>query len=149
VVADEVRKLAAQSASSLEHIEDLIAQVTARIAEATRQIEHMDRSVGDAENVTHSAMAVFRGIELDAQRTLELASSVVSASQQQQLLVASLQAASEEVMQVADNTASATHDVSAAMERQREVTGQLKGMSEELESAAASLAGVVGKFGTA
>jgi methyl-accepting chemotaxis protein len=108
----------------------------------------MDRSVGDAENVTHSAMAVFRGIELDAQRTLELASSVVAASQQQQLLVASLQVASEEVMQVADNTASATHDVSAAMERQREVTGQLKGMSAELESAAASLAGVVRKFGT-
>lgn len=149
VVADEVRKLAAQSGSSLEHIEDLIAQVTTRIAEATRQIEHMDRSVGDAENVTHSAMAVFRGIELDAQRTLELASSVVGASQQQQLLVAGLQAVSEEVRQVADNTAHATRDVSDATERQREVTEQLKRMSAELESAAASLAGVVRKFGRA
>jgi methyl-accepting chemotaxis protein len=147
VVADEVRKLAAQSAASLEHIEELISQVTARMGEATRQIEHMDRSVGDAENVTHSAMTVFRGIELDAQRTLELASSVVSASQQQQVLVAQLKAASEEVMQVADNTASATHEVSEATERQREVTAQLKRMSAELESAAASLAAVVRKFG--
>jgi len=147
VVADEVRKLAAQSAAALEHIEELIAQVTARMTEATRQIEHMDRSVGDAENVTHSAMTVFRGIELDAQRTLELASSVVSASQQQQVLVAHLTAASEEVMEVADKTASATHEVSQATERQREVTAQLKRMSEELESAAASLAAVVRKFG--
>ncbi len=147
VVADEVRKLAAQSASSLEHIEELIAQVTARMTEATRQIEHMDRSVGDAENVAHTAMGVFRTIEGDAQRTLELSSSVVTASQQQQLLVAHLKAASEEVMAVADNTASATLEVSQATERQREVNGQLKRMSAELEAAAASLAGVVRKFG--
>jgi methyl-accepting chemotaxis protein len=147
VVADEVRKLAAQSAASLEHIEELIAQVTARMTEATRQIEHMDRSVGDAENVAHTAMGVFRTIEGDAQRTLELASSVVQASQQQQLLVAHLKAASEEVMAVADNTATATREVSQATEKQREVNTQLKRMSAELESAAASLAGVVRKFG--
>ena len=147
VVADEVRKLAAQSAASLEHIEELIAQVTARMTEATRQIEHMDRSVGDAENVAHTAMGVFRTIEGDAQRTLELASSVVSASQQQQLLVAHLKAASEEVMAVADNTATATREVSQATEKQREVNSQLKRMSAELESAAAALAGVVRKFG--
>jgi len=147
VVADEVRKLAAQSAASLEHIEELIAQVTARMTEATRQIEHMDRSVGDAENVAHTAMGVFRTIEGDAQRTLELASSVVQASQQQQLLVAHLKKASEEVMAVADNTASATREVSEATEKQREVNTQLKRMSAQLESAAASLAGVVRKFG--
>jgi methyl-accepting chemotaxis protein len=147
VVADEVRKLAAQSAASLEHIEELIAQVTARMTEATRQIEHMDRSVGDAENVAHTAMGVFRTIEGDAQRTLELAASVVQASQQQQLLVAHLKAASEEVMAVADNTARATQEVSQATEKQREVNGQLKRMSADLESAAASLAGVVRKFG--
>lgn len=147
VVADEVRKLAAQSSASLEHIERLISQVSERTNEAARQIEHMDRSVGDAENVAHAAMSVFRTIEGDAQRTLELASSVVSASQQQQLLVAHLQAASEEVMALADNTAGATHEVSQATERQREVNGQLKKMSAELESAAAALAGVVRKFG--
>jgi len=147
VVADEVRKLASQSGSSLEHIEQLILQVTARMNEATRQIEHMDRSVGEAENVAHSAMSVFRTIEGDAQRTFELATSVVSASQQQQLLVAHLKAASEEVMAVADNTASAAHDVSQSTEKQREVNGQLKKMSAELQSAAASLAAVVRKFG--
>ncbi len=147
VVADEVRKLAVQSAASLERIEQLISHVTARMTEATRQIEHMDRSVGDAENVAHTAMVVFRTIEGDAQRTLELASSVVSASQQQQLLVAHLTAASEEVMAVADNTASATHEVSEATEKQRVVNSQLKRMSAELESAASSLAGVVRKFG--
>ncbi len=147
VVADEVRKLAAQSSASLEHIEELIAQVAARMAEATRQIEHMDRSVGDAENVAHTAMGVFRTIEVDAQRTLELASSVVQASQQQQILVAHLTAASEEVMAVADNTASATREVSQATEKQREVNTQLKRMSADLEAAAATLAGVVRKFG--
>jgi methyl-accepting chemotaxis protein len=147
VVADEVRKLAAQSAASLEHIEELISQVTARMTEATRQIEHMDRSVGDAENVAHTAMGVFRTIEGDAQRTLELASSVVAASQQQQLLVAHLKTASEEVMAVADNTASATHEVSQSTEKQRDVNARLKKMSAELESAAAILAGVVRKFG--
>jgi methyl-accepting chemotaxis protein len=147
VVADEVRKLAAQSASSLEHIEQLISEVSARMNEATRQIEHMDRSVGDAENVAHSAMGVFRTIEGDAQRTLDLASSVVTASQQQQLLVAHLKAASEEVMAVADSTASATHEVSQSTERQREVNAQLRKMSAELQSAAGSLAGVVRKFG--
>ncbi len=147
VVADEVRKLAAQSAAALEKIEELISEVTGRMVDATQQIERMDNAVGKAENVAHAAMGVFRTIEVDAQRTHELSTSVVSASQQQQLLVANLQAASEEVMEVADNTAHATHDVSEATARQQDTTGQLKRMSMELESAAASLASVVGKFG--
>ncbi len=146
VVADEVRKLATQSASSLENIEDLVAEVAARMTEATRQIELMDRSVADAERVATAAMDAFRGIEQDAKRTHELAASVVAASRQQELIVAHLGTASEEVVSAATNTESATKQVSDATALQRDRNEKLREMSSTLDHSAASLAAVVAKF---
>ncbi|MBA3466257.1 MAG: hypothetical protein H0T21_02530 [Gemmatimonadaceae bacterium] len=147
VVADEVRKLAAQSASSLGHIEELISDVSIRMGEATSQIELMDRSVADAEQVARAAMEVFRAIEADAERTYQLASSVVGAARQQEVLVSTLGEASESVVAGADNTASATRQISEANLGARARNDQLRQMSAALETAAASLAAVVARFG--
>lgn len=147
VVADEVRKLAAQSASSLEHIEVLISDVSIRMGEATSQIELMDRAVAGAEQVSKAAMEVFRAIEADAERTHQLASSVVQASRQQEVLVSTLGEASESVVSVADSTANATRQISEAAISARDRNDQLRQMSSALEAAAASLAAVVARFG--
>ena len=147
VVADEVRKLAAQSASSLGHIEELISDVSIRMGEATSQIELMDRSVADAEQVARAAMEVFRAIEADAERTYQLASSVVGAARQQEVLVSTLGEASESVVAAADNTASATRQISEVNLGARARNDQLRQMSAALETAAASLAAVVARFG--
>lgn len=147
VVADEIRRLATQSASSLERIEELIAHMEVRMNEATQQIALMESTVGEGDRVMQSAVTVFRGIEADARRTHVLAESVVVASQQHETFVANLRAASEAVASEADNTASATREVSDGISRQRQIIEHLRKLSGDLENAASSLGVVVARFG--
>ena len=147
VVADEVRKLAAQSAGSLERIEELLAQMAARTGEASDQIELMGRAVGDGERIMQDAMEVFRGIESEARRTLAIAESVVQASQRQVAVVKELGAVSETVVQVAEGAASASADVSATTARQLQLTEHLRQTAGDLDRSAQSLEQVVSRFG--
>ena len=93
------------------------------------------------------AMHVFKGIELDAQRTLGLAQTVVEASQQQAALVGEVGNASELVARVAAETAAETTDASRATELQRELTERLRETGAALGGAAQSLDVVVMRFG--
>lgn len=147
VVADEVRKLAAQSAGSLERIEELLGQMAARTGEASDQIELMGRAVGDGERIMQDAMEVFRGIEAEARRTLEIADSVVQASQRQVAVVTQLGAVSETVVQVAEGAAAASAEVSATTARQLQLTEHLRETAGTLDRSAQSLDQVVSRFG--
>lgn len=147
VVADEVRKLAAQSAGSLERIEELLGQMAARTGEASDQIELMGRSVADGERIMQDAMEVFRGIEAEARRTLSIAESVVGASQRQVSVVQELGAVSETVVQVAEGAATASAEVSATTERQLQLTEHLRETASVLDRSAQSLDQVVSRFG--
>jgi methyl-accepting chemotaxis protein len=149
VVADEVRKLAAQSAGSLERIEDLLGQMAARTGEASDQIELMGRAVGEGERIMQDAMEVFRGIEAEARRTLSIAESVVRASQRQVAVVSQLGAVSETVVQVAEGAATASAEVSATTARQLQLTEHLRQTAGVLDRSAESLDQVVSRFGVA
>ena len=147
VVADEVRKLAAQSAGSLERIEELLDLMAARTGEASDQIELMGRAVGDGERIMQDAMEVFRGIEAEARRTLTIAESVVEASQRQLAVVGELGSVSETVVQVAESAATASAEVSATTARQLQLTEHLRETAAVLDRSAQSLDQVISRFG--
>jgi methyl-accepting chemotaxis protein len=148
VVADGVRKLAKRSSQSLRRIEDLLTQMAERSDEAAERFQRMEGAVGEGERVMQQAMSVFRGIELDARRTVDLARTVAAASGEQGELVQDLGFASRQVAQVAAETVSATGEASEATQRQRALTERLRETGHALEAAAATLGAVVVRFGT-
>lgn len=148
VVADEVRKLANRSSQSLRRIEDLLMQMAERSDEAAERFQRMQGAVGEGERVMQQAMAVFRGIELDARRTVELARTVASASGEQGELVQELGLASRQVAQVAAETVSATGEAADATQRQGALTERLRETGRGLAAAAATLGAVVARFGS-
>lgn len=148
VVADEVRKLAKRSSQSLRRIEELLTQMAKRSDEAAERFQLMEGAVGEGERVMQQAMSVFRGIELDAQRTVELARTVTAASGEQGELVQELGFASRQVAQVAAETVSATGEASDATQHQRALTERLRETGRALETAAATLGAVVARFGS-
>jgi methyl-accepting chemotaxis protein len=148
VVAEEVRKLANRSAQSLRPIEDLLTQMAERSDEAAERFQRMEGAVGEGERVMQQAMAVFRGIELDARRTVALARTVAAASGEQGELVQELGLASRQVAQVAAETVSATSEASDATQRQRALTERLRETGRVLARAAETLSAVVTRFGS-
>jgi methyl-accepting chemotaxis protein len=148
VVAEEVRKLANRSAQSLRRIEELLTQMAERSDEAAERFQRMEGAVGEGERVMQQAMSVFRGIELDAQRTVQLARTVASASGEQGELVQELGLASRQVAQVASETVSATGEAADATQRQRALTERLRETARALAGAAETLGGVVSRFGS-
>jgi methyl-accepting chemotaxis protein len=148
VVAEEVRKLANRSAQSLRRIEDLLTQMAERSDEAAERFQRMEGAVGEGERVMQQAMSVFRGIELDAQRTVQLAGTVAAASEEQGELVQELGLASRQVAQVATETVSATGEASDATQRQRALTERLRETGRALANAAETLGTVVARFGS-
>ena len=147
VVADEVRKLAEESKRSLEHIEALLREMMTRADEAAHEVETMEQAVREGEQTMQRAMGVFRAIEADARRTLDLAEGVVSATQAQDERVTELGTVSETVARVADGAARATGEVSQATERQEQLTDRLRTTAAALEQAAQSLGDTIARFG--
>jgi methyl-accepting chemotaxis protein len=147
VVAEEVRALATQSADSLKRIDALVAEMTTRTEDASRQIQRMELSVGEGKRVMTQAMEVFRRLESDARRAHSLAESVVDASKRHAALVDELGTASASVLGEADAAAGETSRASEAMEKQRALTEGLRETAMALESDARALRDVIGRFG--
>ena len=147
VVADEVRALATQSADSLKRIDALVAEMTTRTEDASRQIQRMELAVGEGKRVMTQAMEVFRRLEGDARRAHGLAMSVVDASKRHGSLVDELATASASVLGEADATAGETTRASEAMEKQRALTEGLRETAVALEADARALRDVIARFG--
>ncbi|HEX5436094.1 MAG TPA: methyl-accepting chemotaxis protein [Gemmatimonadaceae bacterium] len=147
VVASEVRTLSQRSAESLKRIEEQLREIASRSDEAAERLQQMERSVGEGEQVMREAMLVFKGIEVDARHTLDLAQTVVDASRQQAVLVDDVANASEQVARVASETAASTAEASRATEQQRMLTEQLRETGAALGGAAQTLDAVVERFG--
>ena len=147
VVAEEVRVLATQSADSLKRIDALVAEMTTRTEDASRQIQRMEVAVGEGKRVMTQAMEVFRKLEGDARRAHALAEAVVDASKRHGTLVEELGTASASVLGEADAAASETSRASEAMEKQRTLTEGLRESASALESDARALRDVIARFG--
>jgi methyl-accepting chemotaxis protein len=143
-----VRKLANRSSQSLRRIEELLTQMAERSDEAAERFQRMEGAVGEGERVMQQAMSVFRGIEIDARRTVALARTVAAASGEQGELVQELGLASQQVTQVAAETVSATGEASDATQRQRALTERLRETGRALAKAAETLGAVVARFGS-
>jgi methyl-accepting chemotaxis protein len=146
VVADEVRKLAMQSGTSLKRIQDLVKQMAQRTDEAAVQIAQMEGAVSEGERVMQESVTVFRGIERDARRTLQLADAVVQASGRAEGLVSELGKASAVLGRIADSSGDAAGAVAGATQHQREMTERLRETAASLATAAQSLDAVVRRF---
>ena len=149
VVAEEVRVLATQSADSLKRIDALVAEMTTRTEDASRQIQKMEQAVGEGKRVMTQAMEVFRRLEADARRAHALAESVVDASKRHATLVDELGTASASVLGEADAAAGETSRASEAMEKQRALTEGLRETAMALEADARALRDVIARFGEA
>jgi methyl-accepting chemotaxis protein len=149
VVAEEVRVLATQSADSLKRIDALVAEMTTRTEDASRQIQRMELAVGEGKRVMTQAMEVFRRLEGDARRAHALAESVVDASKRHGSLVEELGTASASVLGEADAAAGETSRASEAMEKQRALTEGLRETAMALEADARALRDVIARFGEA
>ena len=147
VVAEEVRVLATQSADSLKRIDALVAEMTTRTEDASRQIQRMELAVGEGKRVMTQAMEVFRRLEGDARRAHNLAESVVDASKRHASLVDELGTASASVLGEADAAAGETSRASEAMEKQRALTEGLRETAMALEADARALRDVIARFG--
>jgi len=147
VVAEEVRVLATQSADSLKRIDALVAEMTTRTEDASRQIQRMELAVGEGKRVMTQAMDVFRRLEGDARRAHSLAESVVDASKRHASLVDELGTASATVLGEADAAAGETSRASEAMEKQRALTEGLRETAMALEADARALRDVIARFG--
>lgn len=147
VVAEEVRVLATQSADSLKRIDALVAEMTTRTEDASRQIQRMELAVGEGKRVMTQAMEVFRRLEGDARRAHGLAESVVDASKRHASLVEELGTASASVLGEADAAAGETSRASEAMEKQRALTEGLRETAMALEADARALRDVIARFG--
>jgi methyl-accepting chemotaxis protein len=147
VVAEEVRALATQSADSLKRIDALVAEMTTRTEDASRQIQRMELAVGEGRRVMTAAMDVFRRLEGDARRAHSLAESVVDASKRHAALVDELGTASASVLGEADAAAGETSRASEAMEKQRALTEGLRETAMALEADARALRDAIARFG--
>jgi methyl-accepting chemotaxis protein len=147
VVAEEVRVLATQSADSLKRIDALVAEMTTRTEDASRQIQRMELAVGEGKRVMTQAMEVFRKLAGDARRAHSLAEAVVDASKRHGALVEALATASASVVGEADAAAGETSRASEAMEKQRTLTEGLRETASALESDARALRDVIARFG--
>ncbi|MGQ0712258.1 MAG: methyl-accepting chemotaxis protein [Gemmatimonadaceae bacterium] len=147
VVAEEVRVLATQSADSLKRIDALVAEMTTRTEDASRQIQRMELAVGEGKRVMTQAMEVFRRLSGDTRRAHVLAESVVEASRRHATLATELGSASASVLGEADAAAEETKRASDAMEKQRTLTEGLRETAMALEADARALRDVIARFG--
>jgi methyl-accepting chemotaxis protein len=106
----------------------------------------MEGAVSEGERVMQESVTVFRGIERDARRTLQLADAVVQASSRAEGLVSELGKASAALGRIADASADAAEEVGDATHHQREMTERLRGTAASLAEAAQSLDSVVRRF---
>jgi methyl-accepting chemotaxis protein len=146
VVAEEVGKLATQSGGAMHRVDELVRQMTERTEGAAGQVRRMGRAVTSGEQVMQDALAVFRAIEADAQRTQALAETVVQASERHDAMSGELEQASAMVANAASASARGTEAAAAAVARQRSLTDELRDTAQRLQQSAQSLDEVVTRF---
>lgn len=147
VVAEEVGKLATESATSLNRIEDLVRQMTARAETAQEAAQDVERSSADGERLMHETMGALRDIEGRLRRTHELAENVVTASGRQADLAREMNALAGSIVQAARAAAESSQDAATVSTEQLTLTDDLTSTADSLEETAGSLAQVVARFG--
>lgn len=147
VVAEEVGRLASESATSLNRIEEMVRQMTARAETAEEAANAVERSSADGERLMHETMAALRDIAGKLRRTYEMADNVVSASARQADLARELNTVSTSIVTAARTAANSSDAAAGVSAEQLSLTDDLTNTAAALQETAGSLADVVARFG--
>ena len=114
VVAEEIRKLAEDSRQSAEDIEKVIGDVQKDIIDASKAIEKMASSVDGGKGATSAAEKAFIEISESSSNTFRLSKAVAEAAMKQEMDINNVVKNIEEIVVVAEETASGTEQVASS-----------------------------------
>lgn len=140
VVAEEIRKLAEGSRKSASEIEKLIADVQHDTMEAAGVIDTMNGIVKSTVEASNKAEVAFHEIEVASTETLGYSEAILESTKIQDDSISKVVGITEEVVVIAEQTASGTEEVSssasqlsAGMEGYMKKSNWLNDVSKELK----------------
>ena len=132
VVADEVRKLAEQSKTSVDEIRGQLTQIRTGVEEIAGEFQHMDESfkanvesVGKATGETSKLMNVFDTINSTVDALAPLAQRQSAAFEE---MNATLNAAVDDVVRMADDSKNCNYNIYMAIRKTNAIRGKISEM---------------------
>ena len=117
VVAQEMSKLAEGSRKSASEIANLLEDVKKDTSSAAAAIATMDNRVTRGKNATFDASSAFKAIAASSGETLRSSQEILQATEQQTAKIGDVVRNVEEVVAIAEQTASGTRQVSSTAQR--------------------------------
>ena len=149
VVAEEVRKLAEQTQTAANDIVQMTAVVTQRVASTTAAMKLGVSRVAEIESVSHEVDEALTAITTAAERTRVTARGVADAAQGNADAVAGAATSVMSIARTAEHHATAAQQVSASTQEQSAACEQMSSATAQLLEASTQLKGLVDNLKTA
>lgn len=146
VVAEEVRKLADESATAVQGISELIANIQEEVQNVVRQISEQ---VETANNEAKKGTETNEVIEEMTKTVDEMASSVATITvlvDRQMKSIQDTSTQSQEVAAIAEETSAGAQEVATSTEQQTEVMVNIDNLAKELKEQAEKLKSTITRF---
>ena len=139
VVAEEIRKLAESSRKSASEIEALVEDVKKDTGSASEAIDTMVERVDNGKNATFKASDAFKNISDSSGDTLRTTQDILGATEVQKARVSDVVKYVEEVVAIAEQTASGTGEVADTAQQLSASMEELTNSSQQLNVIASDL----------
>lgn len=149
VVADEVRKLAEQTQVAANDIVQMTAVVTQRVASTTEAMKVGVSHVAEIETVSHDIDEALTAITEAAERTRVAARGVAEAAQGNADAVAGASTSVMSIARTAEHHATAAQQVTASTQEQSAACEQMSSATAQLLETSTQLKGLVDNLKTA
>jgi methyl-accepting chemotaxis protein len=139
VVAEEIRKLAEGSRKSASEIATLVEDVRKDTTSAAAAISAMESRVLKGKNATFEASTAFKNIATSSGETLRTSRDILTATAQQQTSIGDVVKYVEEVVAIAEQTATGTQQVAGTARQLSTSMQELTSSSQRLSDIADDL----------
>ncbi|MFD1875412.1 HAMP domain-containing protein [Hymenobacter bucti] len=139
VVAEEIRKLAEGSRKSASEIATLVEDVRKDTTSAAAAISAMESRVLKGKNATFEASTAFKNIATSSGETLRTSRDILTATAQQQTSIGDVVKYVEEVVAIAEQTATGTQQVAGTARQLSTSMQELVSSSQRLSDIADDL----------
>jgi methyl-accepting chemotaxis protein len=146
VVAEEIRKLAEGSRKSASEIATLVEDVRKDTTSAAAAISAMESRVLKGKNATFEASTAFKNIATSSGETLRTSRDILTATAQQQTSIGDVVKYVEEVVAIAEQTATGTQQVAGTARQLSTSMQELVSSSQRLSDIADDLQGGLETF---